>query len=161
MALALWCSGIADRLQAWRWQLAAARLPPGPGRKSWRGTQTKAQYNAATRRHAPNGARTKKKCAWLPLPSWWRFGSNRSGSTYIQPWCWIGKGVRHASHWVGALCKDEHGQSGRSSLIKMRVCNLHFFAPIWITGQKGPWSDDAIATEYLDSSPTLIHKQKR
>ena len=28
--------------------------------------------------------------------------------------------------------KDEHGQSGRSSLIKMRICNLHFFAPIWM-----------------------------
>ena len=31
---ALWCSGIADGLQAWRWQLAAVRLPPGPGRGS-------------------------------------------------------------------------------------------------------------------------------
>ena len=29
---------------AWGWQLAAVRLPPGPGRESWRGTQTKAQY---------------------------------------------------------------------------------------------------------------------
>ena len=56
---ALWCSGIADGLQAWRGQLAAVRLPPGPGRELWRGTQTKAQYNAATRGHAPNGARTK------------------------------------------------------------------------------------------------------
>ena len=26
------------------WQLAAVRLPPGPGRESWRGKQTKAQY---------------------------------------------------------------------------------------------------------------------
>ena len=57
---ALWCSGIADGLQAWRWQLAAVRHPPGPRRKSWRGTQTKAQHNAATRGHAPNGACTKK-----------------------------------------------------------------------------------------------------
>ena len=28
------CSGIADGLQAWGWQLAAVRLPPGPGRES-------------------------------------------------------------------------------------------------------------------------------
>ena len=58
---ALWCNGIADGLQAWRWQLAAVRFPPAPGRESWRGAQTKARYNAATRGHAPNGARTKKK----------------------------------------------------------------------------------------------------
>ena len=31
---ALWYSGIADGLRAWRWQLAAVRLPPGPGRES-------------------------------------------------------------------------------------------------------------------------------
>ena len=31
---ALWCSGIADGLQAWRWQLAAVRPPPGPGHES-------------------------------------------------------------------------------------------------------------------------------
>ena len=33
---------------------------------------------------------------------------------------------------VRCVCKDEHGQSGRSSPIKMRICNLHFFAPIWM-----------------------------
>ena len=33
---------------------------------------------------------------------------------------------------VRCVCKDEHGQSGRSSSIKMRVCNLHFFAPVWM-----------------------------
>ena len=57
---ALWCSGIADGLRAWRWQLAAVRLPPGPGRESWRGTQTKAQCNAATGPCWPKGARNKK-----------------------------------------------------------------------------------------------------
>ena len=57
---ALWCSGIADGLRAWRWQLAAVRLPPGPGRESWRGTQTTAQYNAATGPYWPKGARKKK-----------------------------------------------------------------------------------------------------
>ena len=31
---ALLCSGIADGLRAWGWQLAAVRLPPGPGRES-------------------------------------------------------------------------------------------------------------------------------
>ena len=30
----LCCSGIADGLQAWGWQLAAVRLPPGPGCES-------------------------------------------------------------------------------------------------------------------------------
>ena len=30
---------------------------------------------------------------------------------------------------VRCVCKDEHGQSGQSSPIKMPVCNLHFFAP--------------------------------
>ena len=37
-------SGIADGLRTWGWQLAAVRLPPGPGRELWRGTLTKAQY---------------------------------------------------------------------------------------------------------------------
>ena len=39
---ALLCSGIADGLRTWGWQLAAVRLPPGPGRELWRGKQTKA-----------------------------------------------------------------------------------------------------------------------
>ena len=39
----LCCSGIADGLQAWGWQLAAVRLPPGPGCEFGRGTQTKPQ----------------------------------------------------------------------------------------------------------------------
>ena len=30
------------------------------------------------------------------------------------------------------VCKDETEQTGRSSPIKMRICNLHFFAPIWM-----------------------------
>ena len=30
------------------------------------------------------------------------------------------------------VCKDEHDKKGRSSPIKLRVCNLHFFAPIWM-----------------------------
>ena len=30
------------------------------------------------------------------------------------------------------VCKGETEQTGRSSPIKMRICNLHFFAPIWM-----------------------------
>ena len=33
---------------------------------------------------------------------------------------------------VRCVCKDETEQTGRSSPIKMRICNLHFFAPIWM-----------------------------
>ena len=33
---------------------------------------------------------------------------------------------------VRCVCKDETDQTGRSSPIKMRICNLHFFAPIWM-----------------------------
>ena len=33
---------------------------------------------------------------------------------------------------VRCVCKDETDQIGRSSPIKMRICNLHFFAPIWM-----------------------------
>ena len=33
---------------------------------------------------------------------------------------------------VRCVCKDETEQTGRTSPIKMRICNLHFFAPIWM-----------------------------
>ena len=33
---------------------------------------------------------------------------------------------------VRCVCKDETEQTGRSSPIKMRISNLHFFAPIWM-----------------------------
>ena len=33
---------------------------------------------------------------------------------------------------VRCVCKDETEQTGRASPIKMRICNLHFFAPIWM-----------------------------
>ena len=33
---------------------------------------------------------------------------------------------------VRCVCKDETEQTGRSSPIKIRICNLHFFAPIWM-----------------------------
>ena len=54
---------------------------------------------------------------------------------------------------VRCVCKDETEQTGRTIPIKMRICNLHFFAPIWMaqsvvlffflrlpTGQYGPVS---------------------
>ena len=33
---------------------------------------------------------------------------------------------------VRCVCKDETEQTGRSSPIKIRICSLHFFAPIWM-----------------------------
>ena len=33
---------------------------------------------------------------------------------------------------VRCVCKDETEQTGRTSPIKMRICNLHFFATIWM-----------------------------
>ena len=33
---------------------------------------------------------------------------------------------------VRCVCKDETEQTGRTSPIKMRICNLHFFASIWM-----------------------------
>ena len=33
---------------------------------------------------------------------------------------------------VRCVCKDETEQTGRTSPIKMRICNLHFFASIWV-----------------------------
>ena len=33
---------------------------------------------------------------------------------------------------VRCVCKDETDQTRRTSPIKMRICNLHFFAPIWM-----------------------------
>ena len=49
--------------------LTASRgsTPPGPGRESWRGTQTKAQYNPPTGPYWPKGARNKKKLVF-PQP---------------------------------------------------------------------------------------------
>ena len=43
-----------------------------------------------------------------------------------------GSYARPVIRLVRCVRKDEHGQSGRSSPIKMRICNLHFFAPIWM-----------------------------
>ena len=33
---------------------------------------------------------------------------------------------------VRCVCKDETDHTGRTSPIKMRICNLHFFAPVWM-----------------------------
>ena len=55
----LCCSGIADGLQAWGWQLAAVRLPPGPGCEFGRGTQTKPQMQRPG--HTGRKALAKKK----------------------------------------------------------------------------------------------------
>ena len=55
-------------------------------------------------------------------------GSNKSVSTIVLD----RQGSYTRPAMVRCVCKDEHGQSGRSSPIKMRICNLHFFAPIWM-----------------------------
>ena len=45
---------------------------------------------------------------------------------------WQGSYTRPVIGLVRCVCKDETEQTGRSSPIKMRICNLHFFAPIWM-----------------------------
>ena len=33
---------------------------------------------------------------------------------------------------VRCVCKDDQEKDGRATTIKLRICNLHFFAPIWM-----------------------------
>ena len=59
-------------------------------------------------------------------------GLSKSGSICTKPTMVLDRQESYTRPVIGlrCVCKDEHGQSGRSSPIAMRIRNLHFFAPI-------------------------------
>ena len=125
------------------------RLPPGPGREST--AVYRLSSNAATGPYWPKGARNKKSNSWPNGSSWPWSQLEPSAPDFLflhekDFWfkeIWVdlhqtmvldreGSYTRPVLGLVRCVCKDETDQTGRTSPIKMRICNLHFFAPIWM-----------------------------
>ena len=64
-------------------------------------------------------------------------GSSRYGWIYIQPWCWIAKAATPDRSLVQSRCvckefPEKKGATANATSIKLRICNLHFFTPMWM-----------------------------